>query len=189
MSNVQQQLYIKTCTGTTFPTDCEGEDPFAGSQQSTGDGASLSATGLSANTWYIGSVRMQWRDENNSSYTQTGLGYDSVSSPSNGGTDDGRAIIFKTDTAPVCTLTSLQYDGGSNDPCDACCGCCPDSDYRDTTTVTPGTTKLWTNSGCTTAVSSQNWVSFTSGDGGPAYQHLYLVPEPGLFQGFHDVFY
>ena len=100
---VNQELWVRACTGSSFPTDCENDDPFAGNinkeRVAMGDGTTGQVTDLRENHYYVAGVRMLWNDENDSAgtYTQTGAGYRIAGSLAHSGTDygNGAAIVFQ----------------------------------------------------------------------------------------------
>jgi len=107
---VQQELWVRPCTGSSFPTDCEDDSPFVAAPVSRRyaltDGTTAAANLLTENTWYVAGVRMAWNDENDSggTYTQTGAGYQIHGTLAYGGTDygDEQAIVFQSDDFIPC---------------------------------------------------------------------------------------
>ena len=162
--SVQQQFYIKPCLVQS--EECWDEenddpvDPLDGTLYATGDGTSFetafSAT-LEEDTWYIGTVRMQWNDEltSGSPYTRSGDGYTHKVQtwPTHNGTaypSGGNAIIFEMPLAPVCLG---PYDIGLGSSRQNACNDYPSSDgYKKQAGSFSSTyphNSVW-NSGCST---------------------------------------
>ena len=128
-SYVQQELWVRPCTGSSFPTDCENDSPFVDAPVSRRyaitDGTTAQAAGLTSLGYYVAGVRMLWNDENDGGgYTQTGVGYRIASSLAESGTDygDSQAIVFRADEFIPCTTITpgLSNTSGNDGACDAC---------------------------------------------------------------------
>jgi len=175
-ADITYTVHIRQC-GASIGNCVDGFgdplDPSASPTDTITSDTSPATSGLlNDGTWFIAGLYVQWDDESVANYTRISeAGYTASLSNGSGITDSGTAEEYIRFFTPdwICTLTTNQKTTTS-DPCDACCGCCGETSYRDNASATATGTNYYTTSACTTLISSAyQWISFTSGDSGPAY--------------------
>jgi len=174
-SDITYTVHVKEC-GASISNCVDGFgdpiDPSSSPTDTTRQDTSTIATGLlNDGKWFIAGIYVEWDDESVGGFTRISeAGYTASLSNGSGIDDSGTGEEYIRFFTPdwICTLTSNQKTT-STDACFACCGCCPETSYRDGGTTTTGTTYYTTNA-CTTVISSTfKWIAFASGDSGPAY--------------------